>query len=326
MNTTTWTTHPWVAESATRVRFGIANGPREDWAALADFVSQSEELGFDAYWASDHPLLAPDCWTTLAGLAVSTRRIRLGPLVACILYRNPGVLARMAADVDLISGGRLVLGLGSGDFAQEFAHLGIPWPATRERQAALEEAVRIIRGLWGDGPAATPGTYFNVRAPAFGVRPPQRPRIPLLIGGGGEKVTLRQVARYADASNFTEHASSGTIRGVEVVHRRLDALEQHCHSVGRPYQSILRTHYTYPLVIAETPSEIAAKTERYVPQFVRDLLGNQIVAGTPRQVIAYYSRLVQAGLQYFIAFVFGNDRETLRLLAEQVVPAVRDLT
>jgi alkanesulfonate monooxygenase SsuD/methylene tetrahydromethanopterin reductase-like flavin-dependent oxidoreductase (luciferase family) len=315
-----------VAESASSVRFGIANGPREDWTALVDFVSQAEALGFDSYWASDHPMLAPDCWTSLAGLAAITGRIRLGPLVSCVLYRNPAVLARMAADVDLISGGRLVLGLGSGDFAHEFAQLGIPWPATRARQAALEETVRIIRGLWGDGPAATPGTHVNVTAPAFSMRAPQQPRIPLLIGGGGEKVTLRQVARYADAANFTEHTSSGTLRGLDVVRRRLEALRRHCQSFGRPYQSVLRTHYTYPLAIAETSSEVVGKIERYVPPFVRDLLGNQIVAGTPRQVISYYTHLVRADLQYFIAFVFGDDRETLRLLSEHVIPAVRDPT
>ena len=126
-------THPWVAEGERRVRFGIGGGPREDWGALREFVQRAEEEGFASYSTPDHPAMLPDCWTTLAALAEVTRTIRLAALVTCAPYRNPVLLARMAADVDRISGGRVVLGLGSGDMPPEFAQLGLPYPPVAQR-------------------------------------------------------------------------------------------------------------------------------------------------------------------------------------------------
>src|SRR5262245_66231825 len=112
--TTPQVSHPWVTEQARRVRFGVFNAPAADWPALLAWVRLTERLGFDSFWIQDHPMLAPiDCWTALAALAVATERLRLGSLVSCVAYRPPAVLARMAADVDRLSGGRLVLGLGA---------------------------------------------------------------------------------------------------------------------------------------------------------------------------------------------------------------------
>src|ERR687894_831544 len=129
--TRTQGSHPWVAEGEHRIRFGIAYGaqdPSSTWTETRDFVQMVEGLGFNSYWAIDHPSAAvsgADCWTTLAVLAASTRTIRLGPLVSCVYYRSPALLARMAADVDQLSGGRLVLGLGMGNHAKEFRRLGL---------------------------------------------------------------------------------------------------------------------------------------------------------------------------------------------------------
>jgi alkanesulfonate monooxygenase SsuD/methylene tetrahydromethanopterin reductase-like flavin-dependent oxidoreductase (luciferase family) len=320
-----WATHPWVEASAAEVRFGVVNGPRGDWPALAEFVAALEELGYDSFWCSDHPVPFAGCWTTLAGLAATTTRIRLGSLVACVSYLNPVVLARTALDVDRMSGGRLVVGLGIGDFAWEFAQMGIPLASTRDRQEALDEAIGLLRHLWGDAPAAPPAKHFAVEAPPRAGGPIQRPRIPLLIAGGGERVTLRQVAQHADAANFGEHAYVGGVQNEAAIRGRLDALTRHCQTFGRPPGSVLRTHTTFPLVIAESPAGIAEKIERHVPQLARDITGDSIVAGTPAEAVAHFGRLVRAGLQYFIAVVYGNDLETIRLLAERVVPEVRRL-
>jgi alkanesulfonate monooxygenase SsuD/methylene tetrahydromethanopterin reductase-like flavin-dependent oxidoreductase (luciferase family) len=318
-----WVTHPWVEASAADVHFAIANGPRGDWPALAEFVAALEELGYDAFWSSDHPVPSAGCWTTLAGLAATTRRIRLGSLVACLYYLKPVVLARMALDVDAMSGGRLVLGLGIGDLEREFAQMGIPWRGTRERQEALDETISLLRYLWGEAPDPPPPQHFAVSASPLLPGPVQQPRIPLLIAGGGERVTLRQVAQHADASNFGEHAYTGGVQGAEAIGSRIAALTRHCQVFGRSPASVLRTHTTYPLVIAATAANVAEKVERYVPPWVRDLARDTIVAGTPNEVIAHYERLMRAGLQYFIAFVYGNDLETIRLLAEAVIPEVR---
>src|SRR5688500_15537480 len=211
-----WVTHPWVEASAATVRFGIANGPRGDWPALVEFVAALEELGYDAFWSSDHPVPSAGCWTTLAGLAATTTRLRLGSLVACLYYLNPVVLARTALDIDAMSGGRLVLGLGIGDLEREFAQMGIPWHSTSERQEALDETIGLLRHVWGENASPPAQKHFAVGAPPL-LPGPTQPRIPLLIAGGGEKVTLRQVAQYADASNFGEHAYTGGVQGEEAI-------------------------------------------------------------------------------------------------------------
>ena len=316
-----WVTHPWVTESASEIRFGIAEGPRNDWPALVEFVAAIEELGFDSYWRADHPLPSADCWTTLAGLAALTRRIRLGTAVTCTAYRNPALLARMASDVDRMSQGRLVLGLGMGDFQWEFAQMGIPWASVRERQEQLEEAIGIVDALWGYASSLPPSKHFAVDAPALDPGPVQRPRVPLLIAGGGERVTLRQVAEYADASNFGEHAWAGGVEGAPAMERRLDALRGHCETFGRPYESVLRTHFTFPLVIAESSGAAAEKIERYIPARLVEATATSIVAGTPTEAITFYARLISLGFQYFIAAVY--DLDTARLLAERVIPELR---
>jgi alkanesulfonate monooxygenase SsuD/methylene tetrahydromethanopterin reductase-like flavin-dependent oxidoreductase (luciferase family) len=280
-------------------------------------------LGVDSFWSSDHPVPSAGCWTTLAGLAATTKRIRLGSLVACIYYQNPVVLARTALDIDVMSGGRLVVGLGIGDIEREFVQMGIPWRSTPERQQALDEAIGLLRQLWGETASPLAQKHFAVNAPPLPPGPVQQPRIPLLVAGGGEKVTLRQVAQYADASNFGEHAYTGGVQGEEAIGRRIAVLGQHCQTFGRPVDSVLRTRTTYPLVIAASAADVADKIERFLPLWVQDITRDTIVAGTPADVIAHFERLVRAGLQYFIAFVYGNDLETIRLLAEEVVPEVR---
>jgi alkanesulfonate monooxygenase SsuD/methylene tetrahydromethanopterin reductase-like flavin-dependent oxidoreductase (luciferase family) len=131
------------------------------------------------------------------------------------------------------------------------------------------------------------------------------------------------VAQYADASNFGEHVYTGGVRGETAVVQRMEALDQHCAFFDRPSASVLRTHGTYPLVIAESAVRVAEKLERFLPPWVREISTESLVAGTPDEAIAHFSRLIRAGLQYFIAFVYGNDLETIRLLAERVIPELR---
>jgi alkanesulfonate monooxygenase SsuD/methylene tetrahydromethanopterin reductase-like flavin-dependent oxidoreductase (luciferase family) len=147
------TIHPWVTDGDTSVRFGLVPiAAHDDWPAYLHLARTAETLGFDSFWVPDHPTGGAECWTTLAALAAATTRIRLGSLTSCVFYRSPALLARAAADVDRISSGRLVLGLGIGDDDGEFAALNIPWLSVRERQQALEETVHIVRGLWNGQP------------------------------------------------------------------------------------------------------------------------------------------------------------------------------
>jgi len=340
--TTPRAVHPWVAEQARRIRFGIGTGPTSSWSDLRAWVQTIERLGFDSFWLGDHPMGGADCWTTLAALAAHTERLRLGPLVSCVYYRPAGLLARQAADVDRLSRGRLVLGLGAGDIPHEFAQLGLAYPPFRERATALAETIALVRGLWAaDGaPVTLRGAHVRAEAARLGSRPVQMPHVPLLIAGGGERITLRQVAEHADACNFGPNGATGSAWDLPDVQRKLAALDAHCAAVGRPPAAVLRSHIAW-VVLRETDAAVeaalAARPNRAdmreaagEPTLPRRLtayyrlpslehVANVTVAGTPRQLVAYYRALIAAGVRYFVVVPYG-DSETVRLLAEAVAP------
>jgi alkanesulfonate monooxygenase SsuD/methylene tetrahydromethanopterin reductase-like flavin-dependent oxidoreductase (luciferase family) len=335
--------HPWVTEQERRLRFGVFNAPAADWPALRAWVQTAERLGFDSFWIQDHPMLAPiDCWTALAALAVSTERLRLGPLVSCAAYRPPALLARMAADVDRLSGGRLVLGLGAGDFHKEFAQLGLAEPPFRQRAAALAETVGLLRELWTGAPVTRRGAHVRVEDARLTTVPVQAPHIPLLLAGGGERVTLRQVAQHADACNFGPSDATGAAWGPPDVRRKLAALAAHCAALGRPPAAVLRSHVG-TVLLGETEAAVAAKLAPLraragvveddrtpdEPHRLRVPIGlpsletatGTLLAGTPPQLVAHYRALAAAGMRYFIVHC-SREEETLRLLGEAVLPHV----
>jgi alkanesulfonate monooxygenase SsuD/methylene tetrahydromethanopterin reductase-like flavin-dependent oxidoreductase (luciferase family) len=314
-------THPWVAEARQRVSFGaMILSPRDLSPGTVDFAVRLERLGFTSLFIADHPLGNGDCWTTLAAFAVATRTIRLGTLVCCVYYRPPELLARHAADVDRLSGGRLTLGLGIGDAPDEFERMGLRYPPVPERQRALDDTVRIVRGLWGEQPFSYQGELATLRNASVRPGPVQQPRVPVLIAGGGEKVTLRQVARYADVSNFGEHETVGTAQTLDDVRRKLAALRRHCDEVGRDYDAILRTHITLPLVMARDKAAVEAKYLR-VPERRRTSQASSLKALTPEEGVAYYRGLAEAGMQHVVIGLLPDDVETAEVVAEHVMPA-----
>ncbi|MGH2371119.1 MAG: LLM class flavin-dependent oxidoreductase, partial [Chloroflexota bacterium] len=252
--------HPWVTEQERRVRFGVfggGGGPAE-WPRLRAWAQTVERLGFDSFWLGDHPMSnTADCWTALAALAVHTQRLRLGPLVSCVYYRSAGLLARQAADVDRLSGGRLVLGLGAGDIPHEFAQLGLTYPPFPERAAALAETIALVRGLWDEVPVTFRGEYVRAEGAHLATRPVQTPHVPLLIAGGGERITLRQVAEHADMCNFGPNGATGSAWGLPEVRRKLAALDAHCAAGGRPTAAVLRSHIAW-IVLRETETAVEA--------------------------------------------------------------------
>jgi alkanesulfonate monooxygenase SsuD/methylene tetrahydromethanopterin reductase-like flavin-dependent oxidoreductase (luciferase family) len=283
------------------------------WAQLV------EELGFDSFWLRDHPGRAPeDTWTYLGAVAVSTKRLRLGTLVNCVYYRSPTVLARSAADVDRLSHGRLVLGVGAGYDPAEFEQLGIPLPSTKERLEALEETIQIVAGLWGTTPFSFAGRHFQVSKGQFVGGPIQTPRVPLLIGGGGEKVTLRLAAQYADMANIDGVVLPTGEDGLDAVRRKSHALTRHCADRGRNDASIIRSYHAAAFL---ADSRAALNDKLNADPWPERLIQFPItMAGTPAEVIGQYRTLVDAGVNYFILNV--RDEETLRLLAREVIPAL----
>lgn len=295
--------HPWAALGSKEVRAGVCFiDPCADWPRYHACAQAAEELNFDSLWVPDHPAIATDCWITLTALAVTTRRIRLGSLVSCVYYRNPVLLARQAADVDRFSQGRLILGLGIGDLPFEFTRLGLPFPGIRERRETLEKVIQSVCEAWENLPLG----------------PTQQPHIPLLIAGAGDR-TLRQVAQYADASNFGPHGDTGGVTHFEDVVSKCHLLDTHCSTVGREQQSVLRTHVTLPLVLGESSDAIAAKQEAAPPP-LRNRFAAGTLAVTPQEAVTYYQNLIKAGLRYFILGLWPGDIDTMRLFNQQVMP------
>ena len=311
--------HPWIVNRQGQVRFGIVGGPMGDWPTLRDFVQLVEGLGFHSFWRSDHPLLTPDCWTTLAAVAACTQRLRLGSLVSCVFYRNPVLLARMVADVDRLSQGRVILGLGAGDMPPEFRAMGLAFPPVRERQSALAEALQVVPRLLRGETVSYEGTHCRVDGVRLQPPPVQQPYVPLVVAGGGERTTLRLVAHYADASNLAAEAWGGAAASEADVRHKYEVLQAHCAAVGRSYASVLRTYHFVPALLADSPAALAVKRERLPPQLLA-FMGAGALVGTPEQAVERLHALVGAGCQYFTFAVL--DPDTLRLLAERVVPAV----
>lgn len=313
--------HPWVAEGQRRPRFAVSIYPNPPhWRRFLRHVRWMEEHGIDGYFAYDHPAANADCWTALAALAAATKTIRLGTAIDCVFYRPVYLLARQAADIDRLSGGRLVLGIGIGDRPEEFAEMGLRYPPLKERFKALEEAVVVLRGLWSGEPYAFHGETVAVDSPGTFLPPVQQPHVPILIAGGGEKVTLRQVARFADASNMGAHDTIGGAFSAADVARKFAVLDGYLAEVGRPAESVLRTQFTMPLVLAETASRLERKLAA-MPQDVLAWCGPALFAGTPEEAVGFYRDLADKGFQYFIANILEGDEESVELLAEAVIPA-----
>jgi len=301
------------------VRFGVsvpAAGREVPGSDLLGLARAVEELGFDSLWAADHPMFATDCWTTLAAFATVTRRVRLGPLVACVFYRSTVALARAAADVDRLSGGRLLLGIGTGSLLPEFPLIGLPLPSNSDRRRALDGALAELSRLWHDNPAEVvqTGSGLSIEGSALNWRPVQAPRVPLLIAGGGEQVTLRRVAEHADMCNLLDRTCSTAAD----VAQKFEALRRHCDAVGRDYDAILRSHTINPLVLASDAGRLQAKVES-LPAWMQAM--PRLRALTPPQLVAHYRPMIAAGVQYIVPFLAQwDDLETLELLNREVVP------
>ena len=258
-------------------------------------------------------------WTTLGALATATTRVRLGPLVACLPYAaSPAILARAAADIDRLSDGRMVLGLGSGDIPREFGQFGMEWPSAAARQARLEETLRIVRPLLHGETVSFSGEYVRAEGAALAPPPVQQPYVPILIAGGGERTTLRYVAEYADACNLGAVGWAGGAYTPEDIAQKLGVLAERCREAGRPEEAVLRTGLA--LVILGESREAAQTKRDAMPAHFMSFMGHLPVVGTPEDAAAQVQILLAAGFQYLIFIV--TDLETLQLLGERVLPAV----
>lgn len=226
--------------------FSWPGAPENHGQVLADVARTAEDAGFESIWVMDHFFQLPmigeadlemhEGYTTLSYMAAVTERITLGTLVTGVTYRHPGILAKQVTTLDVLSGGRAWLAIGAAWFEREHNGLGIPFPSLTERFERLEEAVQIAIQMWSDENGPYKGKHYQLDETICSPKPLSRPRPPIMIGGGGEKKTLRLVAKYADACNVAGNAD-------EAAHK-FDVLKRHCDDIGRNYDEIEKTAMT----------------------------------------------------------------------------------
>jgi F420-dependent oxidoreductase-like protein len=287
---------------------------------LLALVQTCEQAGLDSVWMADHFMFVDEahpekempvmeCFVALGAIAAKTSRIKIGELVTGTPYRNPALLAKICATLDVISHGRSIVGIGAAWHEPEFTAYGWPFPPVRERMEMLEETVQILDRMLTQRPATFTGKHYAIHNAYNDPMPVQKPRPPILIGGDGERVTLRLVAQYADYCNvFGDPAT---------VAHKFDVLRQHCAAVGRPYEEITRSNHV-GILIARDEDGLAAKKELH-PDF-------DGIIGTPDAVLARLREYVTAGSQYITFYVPDADQAAaVKLFGETVLPQVAGL-
>ena len=309
--------------------------PAEQWATM-NALAQRADAGdtYESIWVYDHFHTVPEptedatheAWTLMAAFAATTSRVRLGQMCTCMAYRNPAYLAKVAATVDVISGGRVEMGIGAGWYEHEWRAYGYGFPRAGERIAMLDEGVQIMKQAWETGTATLDGKYFQVAGARVYPQPLQSPRIPLWIAGGGEKKTLRIVARVGDYANI-----DGTPEGFA---HKSAVLEEHCRDVGRDFGDIVRSA-NYNVVIGETRADVEDRLAWIGDLFRRtlphreaeevDMFRRGPLVGTPEQVVEKLTELRGLGLEYAIIFFqeAAYDTSGIELFEREVVPALR---
>ena len=298
---------------------------KRPWVAAAEAARGFEALGFDSVWVCDHlygpqspqlPIL--EAWSMVSAVAAITERVQIGTLVTPAGMRNPAQLGKVIATADNIAGGRVIAGLGGGWMAREFTDFGMPFLTVGERLRQLEETVELLRRMWGDEAEVSYGGEF-VQADNVVCQPKPPRRVPILIGGAGEKVTLKLVAQHADIWN--NQAGQQHALG-----RKMDVLKRHCDAVGRDADEIVASQQCLVAIApnAERAGPMADRAEKIFGGHMGDPKGPLAITGTPERCAEQIRKHIDLGCTMFVMEFFGKDTlEPARLFAEQVLPDFR---
>ncbi|MFG6446133.1 LLM class F420-dependent oxidoreductase [Microbacterium sp. P07] len=316
-------------------RFDLVDiAPADHWRVMASLAQDADEGPWESLWVYDHFHTTPvpseeathEAWTLMSAFAASTDRIRLGQMCTCMGYRNPAYLAKVAATVDLISGGRAEMGIGGGWYEHEWRAYGYGFPPIAERLGRLREGVEIMHQAWTTGSATLEGKYYQVDGAIVRPLPLQEGGIPLWIAGGGEKVTLKIAAKYASYTNFGS--------SIEEFAHKSEVLRGHTDAIGRDFDEITRST-NFNTIVAETEAEasdrLKAVIARLTPhvgeeraaQMERDYRESPAF-GTPEQIIERLTERAEAGLGYALHYFpeAAYDRSGVDLFERVVVPAL----
>ena len=279
--------------------------PYEQWEAMTAVAKAADAGSWDSIWLYDHFHTVPEpsaettfeCWTTTAALARDTSRVNIGQMVGCNGYRNPALYAKVASTVDVASKGRLYAGLGAGWYEHEWKAYGYEWPELKDRMGAFREAVQIVSRMWTEDDVVFEGKYHSVNRPINSPKGIRKPHPSLWLGGGGEKVTLKLVAQYANASNFGGGDPA-------VIREKAAILRGHCETVGRDYDEIIKSTSLniFPL---DAGSDAEKATERARGGIDFEHFKRQTVIGTDDEIAAKVEAALEAGANYIIFYVGG---------------------
>lgn len=320
--------------------------PERQWDVMAGLARRAEAGPWSSLWVYDHFHTTPEAtdqatheaWSLMSAFAASTQRIRLGQMCTCTAYRNPAYLAKVAATIDVISGGRVEMGIGAGWYEHEWRAYGYGFPSAGERLGMLSEGVQIMRQAWTHGTSSLDGKHYQVDGAICRPLPLQDDGIPIWLAGGGEKVTLRIAARNARGITGDENRSyvqytnfGGTLE--PFIHKS-KVLADHCRDVGSDFDSITRSA-NFNVVLGETPAEVDDQLARIAERNGRHLsatgLRNSLTAirdspavGTVEQVVANLKQMHAAGMTYTICYfpLLASDTRSLDLFEQAVVPAL----
>jgi F420-dependent oxidoreductase-like protein len=292
------------------------DGAEAKWAKAVEIATLAEELELDSLWVYDHVHNIPrpaneavfECWTTLAAISQRTSRIRLGQMVGCNAYRQPSVLAKITSTIDVISGGRLDWGIGAGWYENEFKGYGFEFPPPKVRIKMLEEAVTIVRSMWTEAETSFAGEHYTLERAQCDPKPLQQPHPPILIGGGGEQLTLRVVARLADRANWGGNPDQWA--------HKAEVLRGHCATIGRDYDEIEKT-WSPEVHIRANEKELADGGTKSLWGEAFDSWREGNLVGTPEQVAEKIEAYRALGCTGFYPWCsdYPSD-ETLRLFAQ----------
>jgi F420-dependent oxidoreductase-like protein len=311
------------------MRFGLFTSMgAQTWSGVLDLWRHVEATGWDIVCVTDHFMpntkeregAMLESWSTLSALAALVPRIRVGTIVLGNTYRHPAVVAKMAAQVDIISGGRLLLGLGAGWQENEHEAYGIPFYTLRERLERLDEACQVMKSLWTQRRSTFKGRYYQLSDAPLDPKPVQTPHPELMIGGGGERVTLRIAAKHADHWNVWG--------GVRVLERKGAILDEHCAAVGRDPKNIARSA-NMVLLITDNKDEIDRLAENIATRLGRHAADarDTCLAGSPDQIREQLHRLQAVGVEtLFIPSLFrplAELRRDLDRFIAEIAPAFR---
>ncbi|MCW2527372.1 MAG: Luciferase-like monooxygenase [Pseudonocardiales bacterium] len=279
--------------------------PIEQWEAMTAVAKTADEGSWDSIWLYDHFHTVPEpttettfeCWTATAALARDTKRVNIGQMVGCNGYRNPALYAKISSTVDVASHGRLYAGIGAGWYEQEWKAYGYEWPTLKHRMEAFAEGVEIIYRMWTEDAVQFEGRHYRVDQPINEPKGVRKPHPSLWIGGGGERVTLKLVAKYGDAANIGA-GDPDTIRD------KIAILRGHCDTLGRDFDSIIKSTSLniFPLEAGEDPERATARARGNVSF---EEFSEGTVVGTEEQLAARVSAALEAGADYVIFYVPG---------------------